>query len=145
MNSFLQKFNRLARTVDYGASPPEFIKSIMKIVKFVKLWNTRFFSKREIKLEVIVIQTIEGQQTITILENEEDLKFSSFLADLHTKNRRGLVHDTKFGIFIFDTQMELEEFENNKKMSFSFLSESKEAQQIDAELEDEMDMKALRE
>lgn len=60
------------------------------------------------------------------MENEEDLKFKTFLGDLHKKNRSGQVHDTKFGIFIFDTEMELEEFENNKKMSFSLLSESKE-------------------
>lgn len=36
MNSFLGKFNRLARAIDYGSSKEEFIKSLMKIVKFVK-------------------------------------------------------------------------------------------------------------
>lgn len=60
MNNFLVRFNRHARTIDYGASSREFLKSIKELVKFCKTWNVSFFNRFSIKIDLIVIQQTEG-------------------------------------------------------------------------------------
>ncbi len=60
MNSFLVRFNRYARAIDYGASAREFTNSIKELVKFVKTWNVRFFNKFSIKIDLIVIAITDG-------------------------------------------------------------------------------------
>jgi len=55
MNKFLTKFNRYARTIDFGSSPMEFCNSVRELLALLKVWNDKFFEKRSIRLDLVVM------------------------------------------------------------------------------------------
>ncbi|CAD8201851.1 unnamed protein product [Paramecium pentaurelia] len=123
---FLKKFNKVAMTLDLGALDQNFISNFKRLFDLLEKWNNQFFSNHNVKLQLLVAQFPFDSQhqssTITLIEMKQESQFKEFMRELHKNVIFQKLQDVKFGVFIFNTEQDPAEVDQqlkNQKLSFN--------------------------
>ncbi|CAD8211590.1 unnamed protein product [Paramecium pentaurelia] len=150
---FLKKFNKVAMTLDFGALDQSFISNFKRLFDLLEKWNNQFFSNHNVKLQLLVAQFPFDSQhqssTITLIEMKQESSFKDFMKELHKNVIFQKLQDVKFGVFIFNTEQDPAEVDQqlkNQKLSFNDIEDFS-IRNIEYNYDDEnsIDVELLRE
>ncbi|CAD8192851.1 unnamed protein product [Paramecium octaurelia] len=150
---FLKKFNKVAMTLDFGALDKSFISNFKRLFDLLEKWNNQFFQNHNVKLQLLVAQFPFDSQhqssTITLIEMKQESQFKEFMRELHKNVIFQKLQDVKFGVFIFNTEQDPAEVDQqlkNQKLSFNDIEDFS-IRNIEYNYDDEdvIDVELLRE
>ncbi|CAK63469.1 unnamed protein product (macronuclear) [Paramecium tetraurelia] len=150
---FLKKFNKVAMTLDLGALDSNFISNFKRLFDLLEKWNNQFFNNHDVKLQLLVAQFPFDSQhqssTITLIEMKQEAQFKEFMRELHKNLIFQKLQDVKFGVFIFNTEQDPAEVDQqlkNQKLSFNDIEDFS-IRNIEYDYDDEnsIDVELLRE
>ena len=89
-----------------------FVREVMRLISYIKRWNTEFFVTKNVRISLVMMVTyfrrdrvLDNQ--ISILENESEREFSSFMEGTLKTLRQSSSNDLKFALFVYNPEKDL--------------------------------------